>query len=327
MKMKILFPILFSCFQVYSQHAEKPAPNIAGIYNMNFSHDPQGMCKLFMLDSHKYLIAYFGGAVTGQWQMFNDSVIALTPIVQNDYFVIYGRCNKDLGDSARIFFQGFERDETFFSFGAPDGTPKMKRVFNPDPNCFSFPYVHRFKPLPNIISLAMQPKHYDDDSVRLPKIYTFENKKNYNDFIAYHFENAGEQRTSYLLFQNDTMYFEGEGKSSKDSLPMPDDHEYKEIQQLTKLDMNPKEIYCNPHFNDVSAEDVNFSDYTYNEQKGAYLKKLFYIENEEYQPMSDAFNRLTILYPLKAITTFQITTRTIEIDQIPLFHVVCTEQR
>jgi len=319
--MKKLFVCLsFTClvFLVNAQNNN----DITGLYNINFSHDPQGFCKMCLLKDHRYIIVFFGGISSGTWKMVDDTIVGLTPSVHASHFAIYGRHNKDLGDSIRILFQGFEEGETFFSIGNIENEKSvMKRLFNRDPNCFTYPYLLKFKTMPGIISFAMKPHLMEDDSSQLPKICTFENKKNDNDFVAYHFEDAGDKGISYIVAHKDTLYFEGEGQSVKE--PLPVDKEYNEIMQLLNIDMNPDIVYYNPLFNDGSNDNFNITDYTFNEQKGAYLKNSGYVMDEEYQQMPDAFNRMTIVYSFKRIPVIAIKRGNFTIDETPLFYVIC----
>ena len=80
---------------------------IIGLYALS-SSTPEGGAHMFVLENGTYAIAYFGGIRTGQWKKIKDDTFRFTPNTKQSEFELYGRYNRDLGDSLKIFFNGFE---------------------------------------------------------------------------------------------------------------------------------------------------------------------------------------------------------------------------
>lgn len=60
---------------------------------------------------------------------------------------------------------------------------KMKRLFNKEANCFDFPYVHRSKELPEVLTFIDQTKSENPSQMDVPNVMQHFQTAGYNDFI------------------------------------------------------------------------------------------------------------------------------------------------
>jgi len=308
-----------------SKASGQNAPDLAGVYNRSFKGDPHGASYLFVLEGHRYIITYFGGAQIGSWKMAKEHIVEFTPDVSPHPFVIYGRHNPMIGDSTRIFFNGFEEEETFIHPG-PIGKekPLMQRVFNKDPNCFGFPYVHKFAGIKtdlSFVNIGMM-----DFSGEGPRdIYTFQNEEKYNDFAAYYFEKKQEDRPFYAMVKDGKLYFDEEDYAEKHPLPETgEDAEF--IRSLAGFERIPEEVFYNPYYGTCENAGKDTLNYEFHEAKNAYISPLNYTEGEELVKGDNAFNTCSIVYAFKKLSAFSVTKRVFEIDEKPLFQVSCEDR-
>lgn len=319
----LILSLIFISYQGIGQ----TVPDIVGTYDRSHHGDPQGASKLFVLKDHKYVIVFFGGAQTGTWNIGEDSLVTFEPAVTKERFTIYGRHNKDLGDSTRIGFMDFTSEDTFIHFGDPGKEkPVMKKVFNDSPNCLSFPYLYKYKGVAPQISFVNKPYQREGDEVAVQDLYTFQNPEHYNDFIAYFFKEARRKRPLTAIAKKGRLYFEEDDSEEKG--PLPDRKEELDmIMAVSHIEVNPAEVYFNPFYGqyekDVKNDKLN---YTYNEAKGAYISPGNYKEGEEYKKDDESFNRMYIIYAFKAIQPSAKVKRPYDIDQVPLFTVKCKEE-
>lgn len=314
---KILFLLFFLPFAALSQADNR----VTGAYAMG-NGDPQGGSHMYLMDNHKYVIAYFGGAQVGKWAISGDSIVLFTPDDDPDRFVLYGRHNKDLKDSLRIHFLGFYDDETFMSTGQ-GGNSLLRRVFNPEPNCFSYPYVASFARKPGDISFSFLPYRDNRPAAYVPTIYTFHHEEPQNDFIAYYRKEKLDDRPFVALIRAGGLVFNGERLVEK----RPLDLKGEDLQLVTMLSNtvnNPLEMWTNPWYNEYMQDIKDDSNYEFNEAKGAYINKWNYKEGEEYRgEEQDAYNKMNIIYPYSKVLALTKQQHTFRIDATPLFFVTC----
>lgn len=288
---------------------------IIGLYSLG-SSSPEGGSHLFVLENGKYAITYFGGIQVGHWEFVNNEVCKFSPNVKEQEFELFGRHNKDLNDSVKVFFIGFEESQTFIHVGTAKGSALvMKRVFNADANCFSFPYTHVFKADGKRVSLMS--KEYNQKS---KPVVTFENPEGYNDFVAYFFHHDNSVRPFLAKFNSDTLYFE-DGVSSQKSPLDEEDEDIGFIKDFVNKETDVNQVYFNPSYN-MFEGDINES-HVFNEQKGAFIDTLFYAEGAENVQSDEAFDNMSFIYSFERLKESTSKTVKIEIDENPLFWVVC----
>ena len=94
-------------------------------------------------------------------------------------FEVYGHYNPQLKDTCRMMFNNFEDDFILVQFN----NEPVRRVFNKEPNCFTFPYVYDHNNIPEKIKLTHVPgvEYWNTDSNT--KEWTYLNKNKYNEFV------------------------------------------------------------------------------------------------------------------------------------------------
>ena len=300
---------------------------ISGVYNRS-SNDPHGASYLFVLEDHKFAITYFGGVLTGEWQL-NGNKVEFIPFKSDRHFKIYGRHNKDLKDSSRVYFQHFDKQETFIGFGdQKSGKPLLKRVFNPSPNCVPYPSVYKFAGFPGHISFSDQPYHFNDensDPRANRNIYTYHNNEKYNDFIAYYMEDDSEKGPFYAIVKTDKLVFEDDEVARR---PLPTKGENLEF--ITKITHAPRsvgKVFYNPFYNQSGEDITDTLNFKFNKEKNAYINFLNYVEGEEYRPEEqDAYNHMYIIYQFNLLPLADKKMLPFAIDHKSLFTAVCEEQ-
>jgi hypothetical protein len=300
-------------------------PNITGQYNRSHRGDPQGASALFVLENHRYVITYFGGAQVGKWEINND-LVTLTPFHYPHRYALFGRHNKKLGDSVRVFFSNFDEDETFIRLGAAThDKPVLKRVFNKSANCVPFPSVTTLKSNADSISLSAKP-YVDsrEDQATTQPVYTFINKEKYNDFVAYYFPQRKEERPMQARIKGNRLYFREDDYSEKGPFRRGEDKEFAE--QLSQGDFNPDTVLYNPWYKQCGREVYDTFNYRYDAAKGAYINFLNYTEGEENTKDDESFNRTFIVYPFKNLREFSVQQQQFAIDEKPLFLAKCREE-
>lgn len=301
--------------------------NIAGVYNRS-SNDPHGASYLFVLEDHKFVVTYVGGVLVGSWTIDHNQV-EFKPFIREQHFMVYGRYNKDLKDSSRVYFQDFSEQETFIGFGQQEGGKVvLKRVFNPSANCVPYPSVARFKGVLPQVLLSDQPYHFEDEPSE-PKaqrnIYTFGNTRKYNDFIAYYFKDDAEKNPFYAVLKGGTLVFGNDDIAEKQ--PLPAEGEDKEfIDQVAHAPQSTDKVLYNPFYNRSNADINDTYNWKFDEKKNAYINFLNYVEGEEYRPdEQEAYNRMNILYQFEAVPISTKVIQPFAIDNKPLFVATCDQ--
>ncbi len=298
-------------------------PNIAGQYNLG-SSSPEGGSHLIVLKNGNYAITYFGGIQTGKWEATQENEYKFTPNLSKSKFELFGRHNKDLKDSTKIFFRGFENSQTFIELkNTDDDAYTMQQVFNEDANCFSFPYVHTFNTIAN--SIALMYKNYDEKS---SPIFSFSNPEGYNDFVANFIEvDRHEARPFFATFKEDTLYLE-DGDSKRKPFK-EDDEEVEFIKSIIKKEMDNDTIYLNPFYNmfggmdsEEEGQDIH-ERHVFNKEKNAFIDTEHYVEGEEHIKSDESFHNMSIIYAYKKLTEFASKSVDYKVKEKPLFQVNC----
>lgn len=302
------------------------SPNIMGLYNLG-SSSPEGGSHLFVLENGNYAITYFGGLQTGKWKITEENVCKFYPNIKESKFELFGRHNKDLKDSTKLFFNGFENSETFIQLRAvKEEENTMQRVFNIGANCFSPPYVHTFKTIANCISF-MSIQYGDDDTKH--SIILIENPKGYNDFVA-NFIKVDNYEVQPLIarFKDDKLFFEENFTAERTPLDeFGEDVEF--IKKVIDMESNRDTIYLNPSYNlfgqlddDQGQQDIH-EHHVFNEQKNAFIDTAYYVEGIEYANSEASYEDMSIIYSYSALKEYSKKSAKYKINEKTLFQVNC----
>jgi len=297
---------------------------ITGTYSLG-SSSPEGGSHLIILENGIYALMYFGGMQTGKWNLTKDAIYRFSPNIKESKFELFGRHNKNLKDSTKIFFNGFENSETFIQLRTnKEEEYNLQRVFNIDANCFDFPYVHIFKTVANSISLMFE--NYGDGR---SKVITFNNPDGYNDFLANYIEvERSEARTFFATFKEDILYFQGNESSSRTPLD-EDDEEIEFIRNFIDKEMIRDTIYLNPSYNvfgglDSEEEPRDIHErHIFSEQKNAFINTKSYVEGNEYIKSDESFDNMSIIYAYRVLKEFSKASVKFKIDENSIFQVSC----
>lgn len=299
--------------------------DITGVYNRS-SNDPHGASYLYILADHKFAITFFGGVIAGDWNIKGDEV-EFKPCVNEQHFLIYGRHNPNIKDSSRVYFQGFDDQETFIGFGAKKGDqPLLKKVFNSSPNCVPYPSVAKFKGMLGQISFTDQPfvGHGEESDPQVKRnIYTFANTEKYNDFVAYYLKDDSDKRPFYAKIKANKLYFDEREAAAKKPLPTTgEDIEF--ISQIVNLPKTTAKVFYNPFYNRSNADVNDLNNWKFNEKKNAFINFLNYQEGEENKPKEqDAYNKMNIIYQFNNLPLSNKVIQPFAIDYKPLFVATC----
>lgn len=321
MKLLLVTVFLYLPNIIWAQHST----NIVGLYSPSKNRSPEGNAHVYILSNHIYVVPYFGGVQVGRWEIGKDSMVTFNPKVYPYPFVFWGRHNKDLGDSVRIYFSDFDNDENFIALGNTGAQPQLQRVFNESPNCVPYPSVYKFTKHTDTIQVATIP--YDHGENRVPDIYTFINEEHYNDFIAFHIRRKSDDHPFYAQVKKGELYFNEDDFSVKYPLPQ-EGEDLAFIQQFSQtIDSDlPDTMFYNPYYKNCDEEVYDTMNYHYDVNKGAFISLHNYEEGEEYTPMDDSYNRCFIIYPFKQLRQFTKVKQRFTIMGKPLFNFSCEGQ-
>jgi hypothetical protein len=320
-KIKLLIITIFFMANLVSAQNSN---NIVGLYNLG-SSSPEGGSHLFVLENGNYAITYFGGIQTGKWEFTKDAVYRFTPNIRGSKFELFGRYNKDLKDSTKIFFSGFENSQTFIQLRTTkEEEYRMQQVFNTDANCFSFPYIKTFKTNANSISLM-----FDSYEQGRSPIISFKNPEGYNDFVANFIEvDSYNARPFFATFKDDKLYFKDKNYSQRKPLD-EDSEDITFIKKMIDKEMDRDTINLNPSYNgfgqpDSEEEDQDIHEHhVFNKEKNAFIDKEYYVEGEEHIKADDSFDNMSIIYAYKILKEYIKKSVKYKIDESPIFQVNC----
>ena len=197
--------------------------------------------------------------IRGYYQKRPDGVYLLKP-QREPLFLVYGYHNDSIGkDKVRIRFANFEEGKNYIQYE----NGKTYSVFNDNPNCFSYKYIHTFdrKEVGNTLTLIHHIGYYDEEV-----FYLFEEEgiKNtlqfdlgaYNDFLI-SYDKLSREKTNVVLVP---MELEGEngaffhrGKWPEEELKMVKERLKEVPKEHLKRFFVPKE-----KSKDISQESISF---------------------------------------------------------------------
>ena len=197
--------------------------------------------------------------IRGYYQKRPDGVYLLKP-QREPLFLVYGYHNDSIGkDKVRIRFANFEEGKNYIQYE----NGKTYSVFNDNPNCFSYKYIHTFdrKEVGNTLTLIHHIGYYDEE---VSYLFEEEGIKNtlqfalgaYNDFLI-SYEELNHLKADMVLVP---MELDGEngaffhrGKWPEEELKMVKER----LKKVPKGDLKrffvPKE-----KSKDISQESISF---------------------------------------------------------------------
>jgi hypothetical protein len=325
----VLVSALLLCFFLLGSACKpvKSEPDISGEYVTGRGGDPQGGATLFLMPDHRFVVVFFGGAAMGNWEI-KDSMVLFEPQVKQAGFNVYGKHNPKLGDSIRVFFDGFDTAGGA-AIGFDASTKNVKQVFNDSPNCPEFPYIGKFAGRPAKIVLAARPVDQGGSIIAGAdwQIYTCDNAARYNDFVArYETAHAQQQPQNFnAMIKNGQLYFEGKVANRK---PLSDARgELKEIRQLLNTSLDPATIFYNPYFKEAEpGVEKDTLNYRFDQQKAAYISFHNYVPGEENKSEKDGdFNGMNVVYPYHKLPVMKSSGQ-VNLDAKPLFTAKCKNE-
>lgn len=310
MKFAILFLVILFTNQMKAQTSQ----DIVGAYSLRGgSH--------FLKPDQTFIIIGYATIITGKWELKEKGLILFTPDSPKEKFTLYGRHNKNIGDSVKIMLSnGFYDDETLLHFGElQKPVPELKRIFKTGHRHISFPYVYATKANSKFVSFSYFP--YSEKTTKTPEIYTFTNNESYNDFIGFYFQDKHQYKPFYYQFKNEKLYYDEDSFSEKEDLETALQENSNElsdlINNLNHLDFSPQQLFYTPLYNEFNGDEEEFNlNFEFNKDKNAWINKLNYVNNEE---KSKDYNTINILYEYQQLNDFTKQESTIKINQKPIF--------
>ncbi|RFN58199.1 hypothetical protein [Marixanthomonas ophiurae] len=179
-KLLLIICVLFSG-SIFAQGISEE--DIIGVYHLK-SNDPMGGNTLVFSSNHTYAIAYFGGIQKGTWELKNGK-LKVTKTVEPQ-FALYGRKITALDNKTQVKISTRSENRLLVGFNAKNPT-FLKRLFNPNSNCYITPYVinqkgpiHQF----NLALLEEFPGYRSKGTENQARVFQFKNPKSYNDLIV-----------------------------------------------------------------------------------------------------------------------------------------------
>ncbi|MES2062405.1 MAG: hypothetical protein V4456_10830 [Bacteroidota bacterium] len=316
----VLVPALLvtSCKQSAhpAKHSE-PVPDISGVYKTSNGGDPQGGGFLYILPDHRFVIGFFGGALTGTWEI-NDTAVLFKPQVKPTGFKVYGRHNNRLGDNISILFEGFA-NSGMPAVGFEPLTKKVRRVFDDGSRNADFSRIGKFVGIPQGILLAA---HKVDETGQIVadnvwRMYVYNNPDKYNDFIAKYIpENTRPKlQNFYGTIKAGKLDFD---QKASDKKPFTNNDRIF-TEQLLSIPVNPDKAFYSSYY--IEAEPGFEKDtlrYRFNTRKNAYIKLRSYTEGEENNPhKQDGSNGLNIIYQYRQIKA-SVTSGQVNLNAKPI---------
>lgn len=325
LKRKLTFILLFSSIVTMAQDKAK----IAGVYSLG-SSSPEGGSNLIVLDDGHYVVTYFGGIQAGKWQAIDDGRYEFVPLKRESSFALYGRHNKTLADSSRIFFAGFEATRTYFQFKTTGkDANELQAVFNKDANCFSFPYATTKVGIArelNFVHLPYNQKQTDQ------LVKSFKNLESYNDFAVYFTQvDANEARSFRATFTDNALSL-SDGSTVNRIAMQINEEDFRFITGFIDSQSREKEaVYLNAAYNSLySSEDFVMATkgqitntHRFDQQRNAYIAKYLMPEELKNQNLEKDFDDMSVIYRYQALKTTDIPAIYFKLLESSIFTVLC----
>ena len=315
----VVFTALILCSVVHTSMAQK---SISGMYNVS-SGNPEGGNTFLIFDDHRFVVAFFGGVITGSWAE-DGNQINFKPFTNEHKFYVYGRYNENLKDSSRIFFKGFEKEPTFIGFETQQTNKAILRpVYNPGPSCVPYPSTAMFYGKPTRILFSHKSDKGDDQALT-SEVYSFDQLNKNNDFVAIYHRDDQDKRPFTATFKDGMLFFNGQDEGSKKQ-PLPtagEDFEF--IKQVLNAPQTVDKLFYSPFFHETVENLHDQNKWRYDVSKNAYINFQNYVEGEENRLTEmDAYNMPNIIFQFDILKLTDKKPVPSEIEEKPVMIATC----
>jgi len=291
------------------------AQDNSGLYApIKKSNDPQGGSVFYITNDNHWGAMAFGTAKYGALEKLSDSLYVLSHIKPESPFLIYGRKNKSLADSTKLFFSDFTSGSYLVNFNTGQDTlPKVRKVFSDRANGFSFPYVYTLHRGLDSISLARRFGIGNE----VYEFITFKNPNGYNEFII---ENHSEQffeRDRIVVIKNAKLYDLGRPQNGYRRLSGVDSTVNEMNNYLKDYFVYPKLVFYSSKYKNLKETDLNEDRWLLDSRENYYYQgeKSEAVRNEN----KADYNEPIIVYPYKKLGAPTTKNSAAQIVGSPLF--------
>ncbi len=295
---------------------------IVGSYTISRDHSPEGSPRLYVFADHIYAIPYFGGMIVGTWEIVKDQYIHFKPLRPKFPFVMYGRHNKEIGDSTKMMFRG--RDFNHYTrICMSKGTQEnltCTPVFNEGANCFSYPesYKTTVEGIYSEIGFTGVNLYGDQYKKGKGRLYNVKNPEGYNELIIKEYIEMSNTQSFRGTIIEDGLLFEEE--LSPRPLSDSDKEGFLMIKEILLSSFEPEEeVYYNAGYKSFSKENMETSDYVYNETDNVYN----YVHKDYNQYEKKDYDTPNVVYPYKRLKTVEAKLTSYTVTEGSMLYTVC----
>lgn len=239
---KLLFLLVLSLSISFTLSAQTES-KFVGVYGEKSESGSGGSgARLYIFPDGLYSLIYYGGTQNGSWEEYLNEYIIIKPDTNTiEKFYVFALYNEKIKGTS-VQFDDFSSSRAVYSFNNGEKDIVMHPVYNPSPNCVSYPQITTFaKGECSQIQLAQLPhfegKYFNTDPSEIQyKVYTFSFDPQYNDFKILLNKNSEESTIPFILaLENKRLY-----------MPNFDFNYLGSLEQETKNNLNlAKEIAAN----------------------------------------------------------------------------------
>ncbi|PXV69065.1 hypothetical protein CLV62_101334 [Dysgonomonas alginatilytica] len=203
---KLLFLLIIAISSSYALSAQSESKFI-GVYGQK-GGDGAGGARLYIFPDGLYSMAYYGGTQHGRWEKYEKYIIMKPDTNSIEKFYMFARYDESIKDIS-VQFDGFSSSKTVYSFNNGEKDVTMHPVYNPSPNCFTYPQITRFaKGEYTQIQVALIPEYFSaNPSETQYNVYTFPVDPKYNDIkILMHKKSEPSDIPFILALENKKLY-------------------------------------------------------------------------------------------------------------------------
>nr|WP_295867314.1 hypothetical protein [uncultured Chitinophaga sp.] len=271
-----------------------------------------GFC---LFDNGRFFLYGYATLVPGTYHIEKDH-IRFVPDKPANTFIVFARENKDLQDSVRMYFNGFERGKTFLQLD----NGATRRVFNEDANCFNPPYIYEAAAVPSQITFSHVGNDYGVEKTdHNTEVYA--PGKKYNDFVfLYQKPNRYQEPfVGVITKEEGETVLRTSLTGSRGLLHEPNDKEVEEMRAYLGDGKEKKEdvLYANRFYKLLT--EIDTAEYVYNPATGQYTEK----GTSPDEPVTE-YNDVHILYKYALLTpTSKENRKPVNATLPPVFYTAC----
>jgi len=235
--------------------------NIIGVYQLK-SNDPMGGNTLVFLPNNTYAIAYFGGIQKGTWELENGKLKVTKTVAPQ--FALYGRKISALDNTTQVKLSTRSENRVLVGFNAKNPT-LLKRLFNPNSNCYIPPYVinekgsiHQF----NLALLEEFPGYKLQGAEKQARVFQFKNPESYNDLIVVNLPSEYTTESNIPITFKDGLLYVGSFSEGMKKKPLTslNEEDTMYIQKYSSESLLPQKLQYGdeffPYFENPTTEEL-----------------------------------------------------------------------